>query len=142
MTPDLSQIAAVMRDFADGSIGADDFVTRYAPLWRRLRDAQYEAMDRTPGMSARLALLRDQLVSGRLTERQFRAAVEHEYARLEADVLRPGGPADEALGHVFSECDAYGSPELEPDDHVDFAARERELRAEVKQALEVVRRAA
>ena len=142
MSPELSPIVAVMRDFADESIGADEFVARYAPLWRQLRDAQYEAIDRTPGMAIRLSQLRDRLVSGVLTERQFRAAVQHEYARLDGDVLRPGGPADEALGHVFVECDAYGSPGPEPDDHGDRAARERELRAEVQQAIEVVRQAA
>jgi hypothetical protein len=138
MTDGLSRILDVMRDFAEGRVDADDFVARYGPLWRQLRDNQYSAIDRTPGIAERVSQLRGQLLNGEITDEHFRAAVQQEYARLEGVAPRPGDATDEALGHIFVECDAYdpADPEESGNNHLS----QSELRGEVQRALDVLDR--
>lgn len=127
------QILERMQEFLRGTLNPQQFVERYAELWRAIRDQQIGAIDNQEDVREALQELKAQRIAGAISPDDYFQASSELFASVKNAPVAPGSEPDRILSHVFVEAGAY---EEDPEFREPYQIDEDALRSAVLEALQ------
>jgi hypothetical protein len=135
----LADFVQLMEAFLDRSLSPSVFVDRFFALRDTLVQAQDDAIQRNPQVSASLQDLRSMHLMGTISSADYLHHIQAEYERLEGLPLHPRSAAAAVIDQLFVEADAYREPSEGEEEAP--ALTENDLRDAVAYALRQLRTA-